>query len=174
MPTDLTHLDEQGRARMVDVSAKPATLREAEAAGRLSLSGEAFEALRQGRIAKGDALAVARVAGIQAAKRTAEWIPLCHPVPLHQILIELTLDKSGPAVEVRATCRARAVTGVEMEALVAVTAASLALYDMIKGVDRAACIGPIGVVRKSGGRRGGFSRPWPPEGEAPGGTTASR
>ena len=165
MADRLSHLDEKGDARMVDVSSKPHTLREAEAAGRVSLSREAFQAIRDRRIPKGDVLAVARLAGIQAAKRTAEWVPLCHVVPLDQVTVDLSLDEEGPAVDLRATCRARGATGVEMESLVAVTAAALALYDMIKAVDREAHIGPIGVVRKTGGRRGVFSRPWPPEPE---------
>jgi cyclic pyranopterin phosphate synthase len=162
MADRLSHLDENGDARMVDTSSKPHTLREAEAAGRLSLSREAFQAIRDRRIPKGDVLAVARLAGIQAAKRTAEWVPLCHLVPLDQVTVELSLDEEGPAVDLRATCRARGATGVEMESLVAVTAAALTLFDMIKAVDREAHIGPIGVVRKSGGRRGDVSRRWRP------------
>ena len=161
MARKLTHADSSGRARMVDVSSKRVTRREAEAAGRVHLSPEAVHALREHRIQKGDAFAVARLAGIQAAKRTAEWIPLCHSVSLDQVDLSLELDADRPGVDIRAVVRARAVTGVEMEALVAVSAAALALYDMIKAVDRAALIGPIGVVRKTGGRSGTFERDWP-------------
>jgi cyclic pyranopterin phosphate synthase len=158
----LSHTDAQGAARMVDVSGKPVTAREAEAAATVTVSPQAFAAIKDNRLAKGDVLAVARLAGIQAAKRTAEWIPLCHPLPLDQVSVDLRLDAAGPAVEIRAVARARAATGVEMEALVAAAAAALALYDMIKAVDRTATIGPLGVVRKSGGRHGPFRRDWPP------------
>ena len=158
---DLTHVDVKGEARMVDVSAKEVTRREAEAAARVELSPDAVTALGQNRLQKGDAFAVARLAGIQAAKRTAEWIPLCHSIGLDQVKVALELDEKHPGVNIHATVRARAVTGVEMEALVAVSAAALALYDMVKAIDREALIGPIGVVRKTGGRRGTFRRDWP-------------
>ena len=161
MSERLSHVDAGGQARMVDVSSKEATLREAEAAAHVHLSAEAIRALEENRVQKGDALAVARLAGIQAAKRTAEWIPLCHQVALDQVEITLRPDVKLSQVEIRAVAVARAVTGVEMEALVAVSAAALALYDMVKAIDRGALIGPIGVVRKSGGRRGSFSRGWP-------------
>ena len=155
----LTHTDGAGRARMVDVGDKPATARRALAAGELRLrDGEAFAALAENRLAKGDALAVARLAGIQAAKRTAEWIPLCHAVPLDHVDVTIELDAERRAACVRAEARARWHTGVEMEALVAVGAACLALYDMIKGLDRHATIGEIGLLEKEGGRSGRFQR----------------
>lgn len=161
MSRDLTHVDADGEARMVDVSAKDVTRREAEAGGRVELSPETVQALARNRIQKGDAFSVARLAGIQAAKRTAEWIPLCHSIALDQVTVALELDEVHCGVNIRATVRARAVTGVEMEALVAVSAAALALYDMVKSIDREALIGPLGVIRKTGGRRGPFQRNWP-------------
>jgi cyclic pyranopterin phosphate synthase len=143
---------------MVDVGDKPHTLRRAEAEGIVRLGPEAFDLLRENRLAKGDALAVARLAGVQAAKRTADWIPLCHPVPLEHVGVEIELDTAGRTARVVATARARWSTGVEMEALVAVSAACLALYDMAKGVDRAIEIGPIRLLSKEGGRSGSFRR----------------
>jgi len=154
----LTHLDERGRASMVDVSGKEATRRVAVAEGTVTLGAEAFRLLRKGTLAKGDALAVARLAGIQAAKRTSEWIPLCHQVPLERIDVEITLAARGRAVRIRTQVEARHATGVEMEALVAVSAAALALYDMTKGVDRGATIGPIRLLEKRGGRSGTWTR----------------
>ncbi|HEU4403275.1 MAG TPA: cyclic pyranopterin monophosphate synthase MoaC [Candidatus Polarisedimenticolia bacterium] len=154
----MTHLDGAGRARMVDVSGKPTTLREAVAAGSITMSAVAYRTLRTGRIAKGDAPALARVAGIAAAKRTAELIPLCHAVPLDHVAVDLRFDDAARAVKVEATARTRWSTGVEMEALVAVTAALLTLYDMAKAVDRGMTLGPIGLLRKSGGRSGAFVR----------------
>ncbi|MCZ6833406.1 MAG: cyclic pyranopterin monophosphate synthase MoaC [Acidobacteria bacterium] len=162
MADKLSHLDSRGMARMVDVSDKAVTRREAEAAARVTVSPEAFQAACEGRLPKGDLLSVARLAGIAAAKRTADWIPLCHPLPLDQVRVEIVADHGASAFDIRATCVAVARTGVEMEALVAASAAALALYDMIKAMDRAAVIGPVGVVRKSGGRRGEYLRPWPP------------
>jgi cyclic pyranopterin phosphate synthase len=152
------HLDDEGRASMVDVGAKAHTDRRATAEGTLQLGSEAFELLRDNRLAKGDALAVARLAGVQAAKRTADWIPLCHPVPLEHVEVGIELDAGSRTVRVTASARARWSTGVEMEALVAVSAACLALYDMTKGIDRAAEIGPVRLVSKEGGRSGSWSR----------------
>ena len=143
---------------MVDVSRKEATRRVAVAAGSVTLSAEAFRLLRQGTLAKGDALAVARLAGIQAAKRTAEWIPLCHQVPLETIEVDIALAARGRAARITARAEARWTTGVEMEALVAVSAAALAIYDMTKGIDRGAVIGPIELLEKSGGRSGTWRR----------------
>jgi cyclic pyranopterin phosphate synthase len=155
----LTHTDAAGRARMVDVGDKPATARRAVATGELRLRDRAaFAALAENRLAKGDALAVARLAGIQAGKRTAEWIPLCHTVPLDHLDVAIELDPGRLTASVRAEARARWHTGVEMEALVAVGAACLALYDMIKGLDRHATIGEIGLLEKEGGRSGHFRR----------------
>ncbi len=139
---------------MVDVGAKGVSAREAVARGIVQLGPEAFAALQGNRLAKGDALAVARIAGIQAAKRTAEWIPLCHAIPLDHVAVDFALDEPGGRVRVEARVRARAVTGVEMEALTATAAACLALYDMVKGVDRAAAIREIRLVLKRGGRGG--------------------
>jgi cyclic pyranopterin phosphate synthase len=165
MTHDLSHLDENGIARMVDVSAKQVTRRQAEAAARVVLSREAFEAACQGQLPKGDVFSVARLAGIGAAKRTSDWIPLCHPLPLDQVKVSITADISAAAFDIRAFSVSTGRTGCEMEALVAASAAALALYDMVKAVDRSAVIGPIGVVAKDGGKTGSFKRPWPP-GEA--------
>jgi len=151
------HLDAAGRARMVDVGAKKPTLRRAVAGGEVCFNEEAFDALSSNRLAKGDALAVARLAGLQAAKRTADWIPLCHVVPLDHLEIEVELDDERRIAVVKATAAAHGRTGVEMEALVAVTAACLALYDMAKSLDRAIRIGDIRLLSKSGGRSGSFT-----------------
>ena len=143
---------------MVDVSAKAITHRVAVADGEVTLSAEAFRLLRRGALAKGDALAVARLAGIQAAKRTSDWIPLCHPVPLERIEVDIALRARGRAVRITARAEARWSTGVEMEALVAVSAAALAVYDMTKAIDRGAVIGKIALVEKRGGRSGPWRR----------------
>ncbi len=148
----MNHLDEHGAARMVDVSAKPATAREAVAGGRITVSSAARAALYDGTAKKGDVLAVARIAGIMAAKRTAELIPLCHPLPLSAVTLDLALVDDG--VEATATVRTTHQTGVEMEALTAVSVALLTVYDMLKSVDRTMTIGPIQLLAKSGGRSG--------------------
>jgi cyclic pyranopterin phosphate synthase len=158
MKKKLTHLDETGAARMVDVSGKRATLRTAVARARVALGPIAFAALDEARNAKGDALAVARLAGIQAAKRTPEWIPLCHPVPFDAVLVTLTPDAASASVEVRAEVRGTAKTGFEMEALTAAAAAALALYDMCKAADKGIVIGPLELVSKSGGKSGSWRR----------------
>jgi cyclic pyranopterin phosphate synthase len=142
---------------MVDVSGKPITRREATASGAVRMSAEAFGLVRDNAIAKGDVLAVARLAGIGAAKRTAELIPQCHPLPLDGIEVELELDETLPGVRVEATTRVEARTGVEMEALTAVSVACLTVYDMVKAVDRGIRIEDIGLVRKSGGRSGDWT-----------------
>jgi cyclic pyranopterin phosphate synthase len=165
VPEDLSHLTPDGSARMVDVSGKPVTRRQATAAASIRLSREAFAMARDGRLPKGDLLPVARLAGLAAAKRTADWIPLCHPLPLDRIDVSIRADEAAATFHIEATCSAEARTGVEMEALVAASAAALALYDMVKAVDREAVIGPVGVTAKSGGRRGAWSRPWPPAGQ---------
>ncbi len=152
----LTHLDERGQARMVDVGEKAPTRRRARAEGFVALSPAALAALRAGTVAKGDALAVARVAAIQGAKRAAEWIPLCHPVRLDQVTVDLEVGAEGVHLRVEAAALDR--TGVEMEALTAVAAGALALYDMVKAVDRGARIERIVLLEKSGGRRGPWSR----------------
>ena len=154
----LTHLDRQGRARMVDVSGKPPTLREAVAGGSIRMSREAWRAIRSGRAGKGDAIALARVAGIAAAKKTSELIPLCHAIPLEHVGVEIRLRKDGVSVDVEATARARWSTGVEMEALVAAATALLTLYDMLKAVDRGMTIESVRLLRKSGGRSGVYTR----------------
>jgi cyclic pyranopterin phosphate synthase len=155
----LTHLDARGAARMVDVGAKPVTGREARARARLRLSREALAALASGAAAKGDAIAVARVAGIQAAKRTAEWIPLAHPLPLDQVAIAFQADRRSSSITIESTVRSTSRTGVEMEALVAAAAAALSLYDMLKAVDRAMVIEELLVLEKRGGRSGPFRHP---------------
>ncbi|WP_454882696.1 cyclic pyranopterin monophosphate synthase MoaC [Sphingomonas oryzagri] len=148
----LTHLDENGAARMVDVSAKPATAREASAAGRITMSAEAASAIRGGAVKKGDVLAVARVAGIMAAKHTADLIPLCHPLPLSGVTLDLHMDDEG--VTATATVRTTHNTGVEMEAMSAVSVALLTIYDMAKALDRGMVIGGVRLLAKSGGRSG--------------------
>ena len=152
----LTHLDAAGQARMVDVSGKDVTARSARATGRVLLSAAAVAALRAGEVPKGDALAVARIAGIMGAKRTPELIPLCHPIGLHSVAVELTVVDEG--VLVAATARTADRTGVEMEALTAVSVAALALIDMIKAVDPAAVISDVRVEEKTGGKTGTWTR----------------
>jgi cyclic pyranopterin monophosphate synthase len=153
----LSHLDAAGRARMVDVSGKEVTAREARASGRVLLSPAAVAALRDAALPKGDALAVARIAGIQGAKRTPELIPLCHPIALHSVAVEAEVDDAG--VLITATARTADRTGVEMEALTAVAVGALALVDMIKAVDPAAVISEVRVEEKSGGKTGAWRRP---------------
>jgi cyclic pyranopterin phosphate synthase len=153
----LTHLDEDGHARMVDVSAKDVTARQARASGRVLLSAEAIATLRAGTVPKGDALAVARIAGIQGAKRTPDLVPLCHPIALHSVSVDLTVNDD--AVGIVATVRTADRTGVEMEALTSVTVAALALIDMVKAVDPAAVISDVRVEEKTGGKTGTWQRP---------------
>jgi cyclic pyranopterin phosphate synthase len=150
--TGLTHLDEGGAARMVDVGAKAVTAREAVAAGRIDMSGEAAKAIADGLVKKGDVLAVARVAGIMAAKKTADLIPLCHPIALSAVTVDFTLDDSG--VTVTATARTAGQTGVEMEALTAASVALLTVYDMAKALDKGMIIGGVRLIAKSGGKSG--------------------
>ena len=153
-----THFTERGAARMVDVGAKPATAREAVARGRVELSRAALDAVLSGSAAKGDVLGVARIAAIQAAKRTSEWIPLCHPLPLDALEVDFETSDAPPAIEIEARARTTAKTGVELEALVAVSAAALTIYDMLKSIDRAMAIGAIRLIRKSGGKSGTYER----------------
>ena len=152
----LTHVDETGAARMVDVTGKEVTAREARASGRVLLSKAAVAALRAGDLPKGDALAVARIAGIAGAKRTPDLIPLCHPIALHGVTVDLDVTDDGVSITVATRTADR--TGVEMEALTAVSAAALALVDMVKAVDRGAVITDIRVEEKSGGRSGTWKR----------------
>ena len=147
----LSHLDQDGRARMVDVSGKPDTARSAVAEGSIRMSEEAFGLVRDQAVAKGDVLGVSQVAGTMAAKRTAELIPLCHPLALDHIGVEATLDETLPGVKVRATARMVGRTGVEMEVLTAVSVALLTVYDMVKAVDRHMEIGPVRLLEKKGG-----------------------
>jgi cyclic pyranopterin phosphate synthase len=156
-PGRLTHTDDSGHARMVDVSAKDVTAREARASGRVLLSAEAIAALRAGQVPKGDALAVARIAGIQAAKRTPDLVPLCHPIAIHAVTVDLQV--TDKAVEIATTVRTADRTGVEMEALTSVTVAALALIDMVKAIDPAAVITDVRVEEKTGGKTGTWRRP---------------
>lgn len=151
-------MDGEGRARMVDVGGKTVTDRTATASGCVRMSSEAFEQVRTAAIRKGDVLAVAEVAGVMAAKRTAELIPLCHPIGLDAIRVEAALDPGLPGVQVRATASLQARTGVEMEALTAVAVACLTVYDMVKAVDRGMTIEQVCLIEKSGGASGYWSR----------------
>lgn len=153
----LTHLDETGAARMVDVAGKDVTVRTATASGRVLVSPAVVELLRGAGVPKGDALAVARVAGILGAKRTAELVPLCHPLAIHGVTVDL--EVADDAVEITATVRTADRTGVEMEALTAVSVAALTVVDMVKAVDRAAVITDVRVEAKTGGRSGEWHRP---------------
>ena len=150
--TKLTHLSPAGRVRMVDVGDKSVSQRQAVAAGRIRISPQAMEEVRQGRLAKGNVLETARLAGIMPAKRTAELVPLCHSLPLEHVEIEIRDIGSG--FEIEASVRTTGKTGVEMEALTAVTVAALAIYDMVKAADRTVVIGDVRLLRKSGGRSG--------------------
>lgn len=161
-PTDdpdsrtLTHVDADGNVQMVDVGQKPSTMREAVARGTIRIASEALVQIRAGRVEKGDPLQVARVAGIMAAKRTAELIPLCHTVPLSEIAVDLTPREDGYIIEARVKTTAQ--TGVEMEALTAVATAALTVYDMVKAIDRSMVIGEIRLVKKTGGQSGSFTQ----------------
>ena len=152
----LSHVDRKGRVRMVDVGAKPVTVREAVAHGEITMSGAALRAIRRGAVAKGDPLQTARLAGILAAKQTSALIPLCHPLPLTHVSVELAPTARGYRIEARVRTSAR--TGVEMEALTAVSVAALTIYDMVKAVDKTMVIGAICLVEKRGGRSGPYRR----------------
>src|ERR1700761_894184 len=152
----LTHLDEAGHARMVDVSAKDVTVRTATASGRVLLSAQAVAALRAGTVPQGDALAVARIAGISAAKRTSDLIPLCHPLAIHGVQVDLAVEDTG--VTITAEVRTADRTGVEMEALTSVSVAALTLIDMIKAVDKGAVITDVRLEAKDGGKSGSWRR----------------
>jgi cyclic pyranopterin monophosphate synthase len=152
----LTHLGASGEARMVDVSAKPATERQAVAAGRVLMQAATLDIVSKGHAKKGDVLAAARIAGIMAAKRTHELIPLCHPLAIAEVELDLTPDAKLPGIEVRARVKVAGPTGVEMEALTAVAVACLTVYDMVKGVDRGMRIEGIRLVEKRGGRSGHY------------------
>ena len=152
--SQLTHVDASGAARMVDVGGKPDTAREAVARGRVSMRAETLALVRANAFDKGDVLGVARIAGIMGGKDTSRLIPLCHPLPLHKIDVDLQLNESASAVEITATARTTGKTGVEMEALTAVSVAALTVYDMCKAVDRGMRIEAVRLVRKTGGRSG--------------------
>jgi cyclic pyranopterin phosphate synthase len=150
--TSLTHLDEAGNAAMVDVSAKPATVREAVAEGRITMSAEALDAIRAGAVKKGDVLATARIAGIMAAKKTSELIPLCHPLMLSKVAVDFAFEENG--LRVTGMARLTGQTGVEMEALTAASVALLTIYDMAKALDKSMVIGGIRLLEKRGGKSG--------------------
>jgi cyclic pyranopterin phosphate synthase len=156
--TKLSHVDAEGRARMVDVSTKEETHRVAKAAGSIRMRAATLDAIRGNQVAKGDVLGVAKLAGVMAAKRTAELIPLCHPLPLHDVDVQVTLDPNLPGVRVEATSRTVARTGVEMEAMTAVSVALLTVYDMAKAIDKEMVIGDIVLLAKTGGKSGPYSR----------------
>ncbi len=157
MSDQLTHLDETGSARMVDVGSKPETEREAVAGGTVYMQPETLRLIREGLLKKGDVLTIARVAGIMAAKRTAELIPLCHPLPLTHLDVSLELDDEASAIRITATARTYGKTGVEMEALTAVSAAALTIYDMAKAVDREMRLSDIRLLSKRGGQHGDYT-----------------
>ena len=153
----LTHFDESGAARMVDVAEKDVTARSATARGAVEMAAETLAIVAEGRAKKGDVLAVARLAGIMGAKRTADLVPLCHPLPLSGVTVELTPDAARSRVEIEATVKVTGRTGVEMEALAAVSVAALTVYDMLKAVDKAMRLTDIRLVFKEGGRSGRFA-----------------
>jgi len=157
MTDKLSHVDEAGAARMVDVSAKAASVRSATARGRLTVNAAALQAIADGTVAKGDVLATARIARIMAAKRTADLIPLCHPLPLAAVSVDIAADDSG--IEVCATARTSAQTGIEMEAITAVSLTLLTLYDMLKAIDKTMVLGNIRVTEKRGGKSGDWTAP---------------
>jgi len=158
MNNKLTHFDDEGAARMVDVSGKPETVREAVAAGSVFMLPETLQLILDRKVSKGDVFGIARVAGIMAAKKTAELIPLCHPLQLTGVDIDFKPDEKESCVNIQATVRTTGQTGVEMEALTAVSAAGLTIYDMCKAVDRSMIIADIRLMRKTGGKSGTFER----------------
>lgn len=159
MSERLTHLDSEGRARMVDVSDKPTTIREAVARGRVRMAPQTLRRALAGDTPKGDIRAIAEIAGVMAGKRTSELIPLCHPLPLTSLKVEVTPDEAASAFVVTARAKTNAQTGVEMEALTAVSVACLTIYDMLKAIDRAMVIEDIVLVEKHGGASGDYVRP---------------
>ncbi len=156
---ELSHLDKDGKAAMVDVSAKAPSERVAVAKGSITMLPQTLALIQEGGVAKGDVLSVARLAGIMGAKRTPDLIPLCHPLALASVTVELTPDPDRAAIDIAATCKVVAATGVEMEALTAVAVAALTVYDMCKAVDRSMTIGEIRLVHKSGGKSGTYEAP---------------
>lgn len=158
---NLTHFDKNGASRMVDVSGKQETAREAVARGRVMMQPETLELIMDRKVSKGDVLGVARIAGIMAAKKTSDLIPLCHPIGLASVEILLEPDRNDSCVNIQATARATGKTGVEMEALTAVAAAGLTVYDMCKAVDRSMTMSDVRLIRKTGGKSGTFERSEP-------------
>jgi cyclic pyranopterin phosphate synthase len=156
--SDLSHVDEEGKARMVDVSGKPVTARMARATGSIQMRRETLDAIRSNTVAKGDVLGVARVAGIMAAKRTSELVPLCHPIALSDVSVDFTLDDALPGIRVDATAKTAAQTGVEMEAIMAVSVSLITVYDMAKALDKSMVIGAISLTEKVGGKSGSWKR----------------
>ncbi|TES83735.1 MAG: cyclic pyranopterin monophosphate synthase MoaC [Dehalococcoidia bacterium] len=151
---ELSHMDEQGRPKMVDVSGKPESQRLAIARGLVKMQAATFKRIKEGQVEKGDVLAVAQLAGIMAAKRTPHLIPLCHPIPIDEVKIDFNLDEKNSTVEITAAVKNTGRTGVEMEAMTAVSVTALTVYDMVKGIDRGARIENIRLVHKSGGKSG--------------------
>jgi cyclic pyranopterin phosphate synthase len=156
--SELTHIDAEGRARMVDVGGKDETARTASAEGSITMSPEALDAIERNALSKGDAIAAARIAGIMAAKRTAELIPLCHPIGLTDAGVDIEVDRSLPGLHATAWASTRGKTGVEMEALIAVTVALLTIYDMAKALDRGMEISGVRLTEKRGGKSGDWKR----------------
>lgn len=156
-PSTLTHLDAQGQAQMVDVSDKTQTVRQAVAGGKVRMSQETFAAIAAGNTPKGDVLGTARLAGIMAAKQTANLIPLCHPLPIQKVEVQIFPEPELPGYRIEATVKIKAETGVEMEALTAVSVAALTLYDMAKALEKSICIEEIRLIRKTGGKSGDYS-----------------
>lgn len=154
----LSHTDESGKARMVDVSEKDITLRRAVARGRITMKADTLEMIRENRVKKGDVLATARIAAIMAAKRTDGIIPLCHPIPITDVAVDFDIDRAEPSVEITVTVSAMWRTGVEMEAIVGVLAGAATVYDMIKAADRSAVITDVALVEKTGGKSGTYIR----------------
>jgi len=155
--SDLTHFDADGKAHMVNVSDKPVTDRVALACGEIRMAAATLDRIREGGFGKGDVLGIARLAGIMGAKQTASLIPLCHPLGLDHVAVDLEMDESLPGVRITATCRVTGRTGIEMEAMTAVSVAALTIYDMCKAVDRGMQIGSIRLTHKSGGKSGDFN-----------------
>jgi cyclic pyranopterin phosphate synthase len=151
---ELSHMDEQGHPRMVDVSGKAESQRLAIAKGLVRMQAATFQRIKQGQVEKGDVLAVAQLAGIMAAKKTSQLIPLCHPIPIDEVKIDFALDEKNNSVEITAAVKSTGRTGVEMEALTATAIAALTIYDMVKGIDRGARLENVRLVKKSGGKSG--------------------
>ncbi len=154
----LTHVDSDGKAKMVDVSAKQETEREARAFGRVCMSQEAYDIVRKGQGPKGDVFTVAKIAGIMGAKKTADLVPLCHPLPIHYVDVSYVFKDKESAVEITSTAKVKGTTGVEMEAMTAVMITALTIYDMCKAIDKSIELGPFYLLEKSGGKSGAFKR----------------